>query len=183
MTVGRLRRQVKATLFADVKNFSKLREEQAPSFFTSFLAQSARLIQDSKSKPAFCNTWGDGLSLVFDSVIDCAAFAMRLLERIEKVKWEKVGLPADTTGRMGIHAGPVYPRMDKIIKRNNFFGSHVNRAARIEPVTTPGCAFTTEQFAATLAVESGHDFVCEYVGVEELAKGYDRVPLYRLGWR
>lgn len=181
--VGKLRREVKAMLFADVKNFSKLREDQAPSFFAGFLDEVARIIQALKKKPAFCNTWGDGLYLVFDSVIACADFAMRLLERIEKVKWAKVGLPEDTTVRMGIHAGPVYPRRDKIIGRNNFFGSHVNRAARIEPVTTPGCAFTTEQFAATLAAESGHDFICEYVGVEELAKGYDRVPLYRLGRR
>lgn len=108
---------------------------------------------------------------------------MRLLDRVEKVNWERVGLPADTTVRMGIHAGPVYPGLDTIIRRRNFFGSHVNRAARIEPVTTPGCAFTSEQFAASLAVESRHDLVCEYVGIEELAKGYDRIPLYRLGRR
>ena len=50
-------------------------------------------------------------------------------------------------------------------------------------MTTPGCAFTSEQFAAALAVEPGHAFVCEYVGVEHLAKDYDRCPLYRLGRR
>jgi pilus assembly protein FimV len=92
-------------------------------------------------------------------------------------------LPPDTALRLGLHAGPVYPHLDKIIERRNFFGSHVNRAARIEPVTTPGCAFASEQFAAALAVEPGHDFVCEYVGVEHLAKDYDRCPLYRLGRR
>jgi hypothetical protein len=53
-------------------------------------------------------------------------------------------------------------------------------AARIEPVTTPGCAYASEQFAALVAVECGDDFVCDYVGVEDLAKGYDRCPLYRL---
>jgi class 3 adenylate cyclase len=70
--------------------------------------------------------------------------------------------------------------MDKIISRQNFFGSHVNRAARIEPVTTPGCAYASEQFAALVAVECGDNFVCDYVGVEDLAKDYDRCPLYRL---
>jgi class 3 adenylate cyclase len=94
-----------------------------------------------------------------------------------------MGLPADTTVRLGLHAGPVYPQLDRLIGRHNFFGSHVNRAARIEPVTTPGCAFASEQFAAALVVEPGHAFVCEYVGVEALAKGYDRCPLYRLGRR
>lgn len=143
----------------------------------------ARVIENSQHPPLFRNTWGDGLFLVFDRVTDCADFAMRLLHRIERMDFRRLGLPEDTTVRMGIHAGPVYPYEDKIINQTNFFGSHVNRPARIEPVTTPGCAFATEQFAALLAAESGHDFICEYVGVEELAKGYDRVPLYRLGRR
>jgi class 3 adenylate cyclase len=73
--------------------------------------------------------------------------------------------------------------MDPIIGRENVFGSQVNRAARIEPVTTPGCAFASEQFSAMLAAEDGHIFTTEYVGIEELAKGYDRCPLYLLGRR
>ncbi len=178
-----IKRQVKVMLFSDVKNFSKLEEEQAPSFFATFLAEVARVIENSRNPPVFRNTWGDGLFLVFDRVTDCADFAMRLLDRIQGMDFKKLRLPEDTTVRMGIHAGPVYPYEDKIINRTNFFGSHVNRAARIEPVTTPGCAFTTEQFAAILAVEPSHDFICEYVGVEDLAKGYDRVALYRLGQR
>jgi len=180
---GPVRRVIKTMLFADVKNFSKLREEQAPAFVAQFLDQGARVIRRLTNPPAFCNTWGDGLYLVFNRVTDAADFAIRLLQHIERINWEKLGLPADTTVRMGLHAGPVYPRMDKVINRKNFFGAHVNRAARIEPVTTPGCAFTSEQFAALLAVEPGHDFVCEYVGVERLAKEFDRCPLYRLGRR
>ncbi|MEE9145146.1 MAG: adenylate/guanylate cyclase domain-containing protein, partial [Candidatus Binatia bacterium] len=179
----KIKREIKVMLFSDVKNFSKLDEEQAPSFFAAFLAEVARVIENSQNLPVFRNTWGDGLFLVFDRVTDCADFAMRLLDRIQQMDFKKLGLPEDTTVRMGIHAGPVYPYEDKIIDRKNFFGSHVNRAARIEPVATPGCAFTSEQFAAVLAVETGHDFICEYVGVEDLAKGYDRVPLYRLGRR
>ena len=84
---------------------------------------------------------------------------------------------------MGIHAGPVYRHLDKIIARYNYFGSHVNRAARIEPVTLPGAAFTSEQFAAAVAVEAPQKFVCEFVGVEWLAKDYDRCALYRLARR
>jgi class 3 adenylate cyclase len=145
-----------------------------------FQQEVARILRTARVQPAFCNTWGDGLYLVFDTVRDCAEFALRLLDRMGHVPWDKLGLPADTTIRLGLHAGPVYPHWDRLVGRQNFFGSHVNRAARIEPVTTPGCAFVSEQFAAALAVESGHNFVCEYVGVEALAKGYDHCPLYRL---
>jgi class 3 adenylate cyclase len=183
VTVGLQQRQVQAMLFADVKNFSRLSDAQLPLFLIKFFDEVADVIAASPHPPTFRNTWGDGLFLVFDRVTDCADFALCLLERMDQVRWEEMNLPHDTALRLGLHAGPVYSHMDKIIERRNFFGSHVNRAARIEPVTTPGCAFTSEQFAAALVVESGHDFVCEYVGVENLAKDYDRCPLYRLGRR
>jgi hypothetical protein len=32
--------------------------------------------------------------------------------------------------RVGMHAGPVYGALDPILGQINFFGSHVNRAAR-----------------------------------------------------
>ena len=180
VTKGKIKRQLKAMLFADVKNFGRLREEQAPSFFATFLDLVAEVVRLSKHPPVFQNTWGDGLYLVFNRVTDCADFAMRLLDRFQERDFTKMGLPRDTAVRVGLHAGPVYSARNKIIKRTGFFGSHVTRAARIEPVATPGCAFTSEQFAAALAVEPGHDFVCEYIGVEQLAKDYDRCPLYRL---
>jgi class 3 adenylate cyclase len=63
---------------------------------------------------------------------------------------------------------------------SGLFGSHVSRAARIEPVTVPSCACASEQFAACLTVEAADEFACEYLGVHELAKGYDRCPLYRV---
>jgi hypothetical protein len=58
--------------------------------------------------------------------------------------------------------------------------NEMRQAGRTEPLTAPGCAFTSEQFAALLAVESDCDFVCEYVGIEPLAKEYGRCPLYHL---
>ena len=69
---------------------------------------------------------------------------------------------------------------DPILGKTNYFGSHVTRAARIEPVTMPGCAYVSEQFAALLALAPGREYVCEYVGIEKLNKDYDLCPLYRL---
>jgi class 3 adenylate cyclase len=170
-------------LFADVKNFSRLDDVRYPDFFSTFLDEVKSVIEEKSPRPAFVNTWGDGLYVVYDRVVDGADFALRLVDRVRGVKWADLGLPVDTTVRIGMHAGPVYQRMDPIIGRENVFGSQVNRAARIEPVTTPGCVFASEQFAAALAVEVGHPFSCEYVGIEELAKGYDRCALYLLGRR
>jgi class 3 adenylate cyclase len=165
-------------LFADVKNFSKLDDGSYPDFFSTFLHEVKLVIESTEPRPVFVNTWGDGLYVVFDRIVDGAEFALKLVSRVERVDWAALGMPADITVRIGVHAGPVYQMMDPIIGRENVFGSHVNRAARIEPVTTPGCVYASEQFAAALAVEANHPFRCEYVGIEELAKGYDRCGLY-----
>jgi class 3 adenylate cyclase len=170
-------------LFADIKNFSQLHDKQAPLFFAFFLDEVEHLIRAAKDKLVFWNTWGDGLFLVFNSVLHCADFTMQLLDWVEQVNWVEMGLPKDLTIRVGIHTGPVFPLMDKIINRRNFFGMNVNRTARIEPVTMPGCAFASEQFVASLMTEPGHKYTCEYIGVEELSKGFDRCPLYRLAHR
>lgn len=110
-------------------------------------------------------------------------FALRLQEQLSKVPLAKLGIEENNPLRVGLHTGPVYENWDPILRRNNFFGSHVVRAARIEPKTVPGCVYTSEQFAAVLAVEAGQAFLCEFVGIEDLAKGYDRCPLYRLSRR
>ncbi len=176
------RRKVKIMLFADVKNFSSLKEEQTPLFFSGFLTLVSDLVNELKRKRKvnFLNTWGDGLYMVFDDVIDCATFALKLLHRVEQTDFKKLKLPEDTTVRVGIHAGPVFELRDPIIHRRNYYGSHVNRAARIEPVTPPGCVYTSEQVAALLAVLGSREIDCEFVGLETLAKEYDRCALYRI---
>ncbi len=178
--VSKTERQIKAMLFADVKDFSKLREECSPRFFLRFLTEVNDVLRSLPHPPTFGNTWGDGLYLVFDEAVHCAEAALRLLERADAVDWTEFGLSETNPLRIGLHAGPVFSGHDPIIDRTNYFGSHVTRAARIEPVTVPGCAFVSEQLAALLAVEPGHDFVCEYIGIEHLAKQYDQCPLYRL---
>ncbi len=179
------RRTVQAMLFADVAGFSGLPEPHLPEFFMAFLAL---VEQQLKTTPAlFQNTWGDGLYVVFADVVSCAVFALRLLERLDRGDF---GLSRFTLSegkrpgvRIGLHTGPVFEGHDAIIGRKNYFGSHVSRAARIEPVAAPGCAFVSEQFAAALAVTPGHDFICEYLGLQPLAKSYDVCPLYRLTLR
>ena len=175
-------RTVRSMLFADVAGFSGLPEPHLPAFFIKFLA----LVEEElKTTPTlFQNTWGDGLYLVFDDVVSCARCAWRLLQRLEHFDFAALGLKLNEDKqpgvRIGLHTGPVFEGHDAIIGRNNYFGSHVSRAARIEPVTAPGCAFVSEQFAAALAVSPNHGFECEYIGLQPLAKAYDVCPLYRL---
>ena len=70
--------------------------------------------------------------------------------------------------------------LDPIIKQENFFGSHVTRAARIEPVAAPGSVYVSEQTAAALAASGTREFACDYLGPLGLAKHYGTGRLYRL---
>jgi len=55
--------------------------------------------------------------------------------------------------RIALHVGPVFEKMDPFTGYDNLYGAHVNRAARIEPVTDEGCIYASEQFIATLIEE------------------------------
>jgi hypothetical protein len=107
-TAARVRRKTMVMLFADVKNFSKLDDDRFPDFFAAFLDEVKHVIDEKPPSPSFINTWGDGLYVVFDRVVDAADFALRLVDRVRGVGWASLGLPEDTTVRIGVHAGPVY---------------------------------------------------------------------------
>ena len=73
----------------------------------------------------------------------------------------------------------MFPAPDPLLGRVNYFGSHVNRAARIEPVTAPGAVYLSEQTACALAAHGNDRFAYDYLGVLPLAKGFGASALYR----
>ena len=175
-----LDRRLCTMIFVDVVGYSKLKEEHAPSFFVSFLGTVARLLEAQRDQPLIANTWGDGLFVAYADIVQAAGFASSLLLAVETTDWKAFGLPRELSVRVGLHAGPVYTALDPVIGKTNVFGSHVTRAARIEPITPPGCAYASEQFAAALAAVTGNEFACDYVGRQTLAKNADNCILYRL---
>jgi class 3 adenylate cyclase len=175
-----LRRQVRTMLFADMVGFSRLGEEDTPSFLVHFLGAIAEMLQHCGHPPNFVNTWGDGLFMVFDEVEHAVDFALRLRDAVQLADWPSRGLPAGTSIRIGMHTGPVFEALDPLIGRPNYFGSHVVRAARIEPVAAPGAIYVSAELAATLAASGADGFCTDYLGVLPLAKSYGTGPLYRL---
>lgn len=178
--VNRPQRTLKSLLFADFAGYSRLHDAYAPLFQGRFWAIAAAELEASSFKPLLANTWGDALYIVFDAPRDGAEFALGLLARMRAEDWTAAGLPATSQIRIALHAGPVFCGLDPIIGRDNFFGSSVTRAARIEPVTPPGTVYTSEAFAATLAATGARDYALEYVGRLALAKGYGESRIYRL---
>lgn len=175
------RRPIKAMLFADVAKFSKLPEHDTCRFFDCYTGVLAEVVAAAKDRIDHVNTWGDGLYVVFGRVADAADFALTLLREVrDKVPFKEFGFADANPVRVGLHAGPVFEIHDRVLGRTGYSGQHINRTARIEPVTLPGCAFASEQFAAVLTMEAPTEYRCDFVGFEDLAKDFDVCALYRV---
>ncbi len=170
---------LKAVLFADVKGFSKLSEEQIPLFVDHLLGLVGELAVASPWVPVMKNSWGDGLYLVFDTVEQAGCFALELARRVTETDWVARGLPVLGI-RTALHAGPVYRCIDPVTQKENYTGTHVSRAARIEPITPVNQVYASQEFAAAAAADGVAAFLCEYVGVVATAKEYGRFPMYHV---
>jgi hypothetical protein len=79
--------------------------------------------------------------------------------------------------RIGVHLHPVYSAREPILKRDNYFGAHVSREARVELV---GRVYVTETLVAVLAIQNADEFQCEYAGMTRAAKRYGQMPVFLL---
>jgi class 3 adenylate cyclase/tetratricopeptide (TPR) repeat protein len=172
--------QIMAMLFADAVSFTKLQEQELPRFVRHFLGRISRLIDHAQKEIVARNTWGDGIYLVFRGVREAGHFALDLGEMAGLTNWERHGLPAGLNLRIGVHAGPVYECANPIKQTYDFFGAHVSRTARIEPITPPGQVYASEAFAALAAARNVTDLAFEYAGQVPMPKGYGVFPMYHV---
>ena len=173
-------REAHAMLFADVKGFSKLRDEQVPAFVEQVLGSISRVLDNFHDVVLSRNTWGDGLFVVLSDAGSAARCALALQHAMSALDLAGSGLPATLSLRLGAHFGPVYRMHDPVLARDNFFGAHVSRAARIEPITPAGEVYATRQLVAELALLDDAPFTAEYVGVLPAAKDFGEFPMYLL---
>jgi class 3 adenylate cyclase/tetratricopeptide (TPR) repeat protein len=173
-------RVVRALLFADVKGFSKLTDEQLPRFAEHIFGAFARVLDRHGHAVQYRNTWGDAVYVVLDNARSASACALDLQHAMADLDLDAEGLPTHLALRLGAHIGPVFPTRDPILDQLSFLGSHVSRTARIEPVTPPGAVYVTEPFAAAVALDGRKKFNCDYVGHMPAAKDFGRLRMYRL---
>jgi class 3 adenylate cyclase len=175
-------RVVRAMLFADIKGFSKLTDEEVPRFAERVLDAFAQVLDRHGGAVEHQNTWGDALFVVLADVASASACALDLQAAMADLDLESEELPAHLALRLGAHVGPVFPTHSPILDELVFMGSHVSRTARIEPVTPPGVVYVTEPFAAAIALHGEDQLRCDYVGHMPAAKDFGRLRMYRL-WR
>jgi hypothetical protein len=172
-------RVVRALLFADIRGFSRLADEQYVLFDETVMAAFARVLGRAGGV-ASVNTWGDALAVGLDDVVAAADCALRLQEAMASLDLPAAGLPEHLALRLGAHVGPVLPSFDPVRRVPTFTGSHVSRTARIEPVTPPGAIYVTSAFAAALLLDGHDELACDYVGHMPAAKDWGRLRMYRL---
>ena len=175
--------QVRAMLFADAVNFSKLDETQVVAFMDHFMKPIAKILEKYVTSNIVRNTWGDGLYLVFKQVKDAEKCALDICHYVQRQipdSWEAHGLPGDLNIRIALHTGPVLECDDPITERFNCTGTHVSRAARLEPKTPPGQVYASQAFAAMCVEDEVTDFRCEYVEQLDWAKSYGSFPTFVL---
>ena len=171
---------LKALLFADVVGFSKLDEHETPLFVQHFLGGVARLTDELDHKPLQSNTWGDGLYFTFETAAAAGQFALALQEFVTNTPWTSFGFAEPLSLRTALHVGPVLKCRNPVTGRDEYIGTHVSRAARIEPITPRGQVYASEVFAAIAFAQRAEGFACDYVGQIGLAKNYGTFPTYHV---
>lgn len=176
--------RIMAMLFGDAVNFSSLDEQQVARFIQHFMSPIAEIVREYGEANVVSNTWGDGLYLVFDHVREAGKCALDICdftnEQIERKAWQTYCLPPKLNVRIALHAGPVFGCIDPITGLKNYTGTHVSRAARLEPKTPPGEVYASEAFAALCAEYKIDEFNCEYVKQLAWAKHYGSFPTFVL---
>ena len=177
-------RVVRSFLFADLIGSSRIAEERVVATMERFLGVAAMALEEPDSGVLTCNTWGDGLFAVFAEESKAAATALRLRDGVQEIATASENEHAERLHiRISLHAGPARRIHDPVIKQDGFAGSHVVRAARMEPLAEAGQVIVSEEFAALLATGKDRErFVMHYLGQARLPKGYGRVPAYELEW-
>jgi len=174
------RRLVRAMIIGDVRGFSKLTDEKLPVFSELVMGAIAEVLRSYQREIEYRNTWGDALFVMFCDGPSAARCALELQEAMADLDLADACLPPHLALRLSAHIGPVVPITDPVLQVPSFLGSHVNRTARIEPVTPPGAVYVTEAFAAALELARCGDLGFDYVGHMPAAKDYGRLRMYRL---
>lgn len=173
-------RMIYPVMFADVKGFSKLSDNELGQFFEKVMGRLGGILDGFGDDVLFRNTWGDAVHAVFRNVSSAANCALEMQKVLESLDSNELKLLARPEMRMALDVGPVFEGYDFIKKEDTYFGSTLTRAARMEPVTPVGEVFVTEAFAALSAMDCADDIRCEYVGRLPLAHSYGDQRMYLL---
>ena len=168
-------------VFTDLKGYSKLSENEADLFFNQINpALSVKIKQYLDRAEAF-NTWGDSVVAAFADGKDAVDLMLDYRDFFSDFDFGNLGMTC-LMPRLGGHYGELHTFPDQLLDRINMYGSNINTAARIEPVTRAGEIFVTRQFKEAIKqMPQKLDYICfDELGIVELAKSFGERELFRL---
>ncbi len=173
-------RALHAIMFGDVVGFSQVPERLLPMFHKGFMGKISDVLDTFGKKILYRNSWGDAIYAILDTPETGARCALQMQDELRQLNLRALGFAHPLELRLAVHYGPIFRGRDFLLKSETFFGSHVTRAARIEPVTPPGEVYVTEAMAAAMALYGEKSVRPEYVGSTQLAKNYGTLRMYVL---
>ncbi|MCW5771221.1 MAG: hypothetical protein KIT16_06265 [Rhodospirillaceae bacterium] len=177
---GDVTRELHAIMFGDVVGFSQVPERLLPVFQKEFMGTISATLDTFGRDVLYRNSWGDAVYAILDTPEAGARCALEIQQALKQLNLRQLGFHHPLELRLAVHYGPIFRGRDFLTKSETFFGAHVTRAARIEPVTPPGEVFVTEAMAAALALSGEASVRPEYVGSTQLAKNYGSLRMYVL---
>ena len=175
----RMCREPRAILVIDFPEFSRLADEQIPAFHEYVMRPVSEVMASHVEGRVYDNSWGDAIIAIFDRAALAANFALDLQARLGEVPFAALGLPSTLRPRIAGDFGRTWQGFDFVRKEITYYGVHVTRAARLEPVTPPGAVYVTQSFAAALDAEDDV-LCCAYVGDLVTPKNFGVLSAYRL---
>ncbi len=169
-----------AILYGDVEGYSELKEEEIAQFNNTIMSKISDVLRSYDKNVLYKNSFGDAVYVVFEGALAAARCALAIQNVFNEADFKDSETGSKLSFRLGGHFGPIFHGTDFIRDEPSFFGSHVTKVARIEPVTPPGAVYVTEPMAAALALCGSHEIDCDYVGIVALAKNYGEFRMYVL---
>jgi anti-sigma regulatory factor (Ser/Thr protein kinase)/class 3 adenylate cyclase len=193
LALGVSPRAIRAILFADIATFTQFEDREIPLLF-DYLAEAQARVEARAKTPILINTWGDAVHAAAETAHDLADYAVALTEAVAGIDPAAFDLAKRPQFRIALHAGPVFVGLHPLTGRSMIFGHHVNRAARIEPLATPGGIAASQHFVALLTAEMAERadaarltgeayaprYSMAYLGRMALPKDFGSEDLYRL---
>ncbi|MFH0733194.1 MAG: adenylate/guanylate cyclase domain-containing protein [bacterium] len=171
---------IASILFADIKGSSKVKNDTLKEIIADkFDSIKLHLLNDSNH--FFYKSMGDGVLICSYDYVDMADIALKIRDDIKSTNWKKLGFETNLPIRIGIHLQKISLKEEKGFVFD-VFGSGVDTAARIEPITEENGVYCSRAFYNFLFQEETNHFKAVPLGMLPLAKDYGEMELYKLLW-
>lgn len=172
-------RVVRAMLFGEMHGADQVREREMLGFARDILGRIGRVLDEFGSDILFRGAWAERFGIACTSATAAAKTAIALQQAMADPAITMLGYPKELGLKLCAHLAPVFQGEHPITKQPAYFGTHIDRIAKLDMVLPCGQIYVTESFAASLMVESS-EFQCAPVGKTTPKQGEEAISMYVL---